>query len=859
MQKYVVSGILALLLVFACSDKAFAEGFTQTPAENAKTLKNWEASLVGKDLNKSSTADLTELVQAKDRNLESTILSKYTTNSEMLFTDMPKTVKGDDKDSKPTRWTSAQWTTMAERIEEMATLYKTPTSKYYYQKESGATLATKISYALDWYSNNIYSATIGVNGSNWYDNQIATPLSLVNTLVLMRGPDSKTEGTVPTEKEPVKISDDTFQKYMDAIDYFEPSTYNGTSQSGNVVGTAANRANKGFVVIMRGIVDSNPAKTQVGIDMLRRAYLTVNTGDGFYADGTFIQHSYVPYTTGYGADALARFADLYRLFDGTTGMKYYTGSTAIFNLLDKTYQPALYQDETLDMTRGRVISFEDSTSADTAYKMLYDMYTISSMNRQVGYTDKYYNMIKSAIFTKSLTADFYTNMSVPQAQTFQKLLQDGTVSNKYPEQTKNVMMSRANQMIDVKPEYTAGVSMFSKNTSAFEYMEGNNKIGFYTGTGVLSLYNGDRSFQGNYYPTVGMTSLPGTTTDLLTRDLTNDDSSLLYANTESWSGGISDGINGSASMDYTMKNVTSSNLQANKSWFFLDGKIVALGSNIENDGNRNTQTIVENRQLTSDSTQFSVNGTDILQNAAPDTVSQARWAYLDSSNPSQSIGYIFPYPTTVTAYKREQTGNWNELASRNKSKTVTSTYAGLTIPHGTNPVGSSYIYVILPGKSKEETKKAANTIGIGMADLTCINSSTTQGVLDESKKLLIYNYRKPVKSGFSGWDKDYSNSAYTPGSIMIRYTGNTKTVTLADPTMKQDSVRFSVPKENYTVPASSDNATIESSGDEWLITVDTSAKNGQSYSYTFEQSGLRSFAAPLSDKAKHNITFTPIQ
>ncbi|WP_036061488.1 polysaccharide lyase family 8 super-sandwich domain-containing protein [Paenilisteria weihenstephanensis] len=86
----------------------------------------------------------------------------------------------------------------------------------------------------------------------------------------------------------------------------------------------------------------------------------------------------------------------------------------------------------------------------------------------------------------------------------------------------------------------------------------------YTGTGALSIYNGDDAFKNNYYPTVGMTSLPGTTTDLSIRKVLKTDKTPIYANTESWTGGVSDGTYGSATMDYTMKDVTQSNLAAKK-------------------------------------------------------------------------------------------------------------------------------------------------------------------------------------------------------------------------------------------------------------------------------------------------------
>ncbi|MBC1501550.1 polysaccharide lyase 8 family protein [Listeria weihenstephanensis] len=818
MMKYWITGILALMLILVCSDKVLADAFTQTPTERVITLKNWETSLVGTTFSESNT-DLMNLLRTKENNFKKSTLDTFAENKEMLFTDKPKTLS--------TGWASAQWTIMAQRIEEMAVLYKTPNSKYYNDKELGR----KIIYSLQWYNDNIYSDTIKVNGSNWYDNQIATPLSLVNTLVLMGNTDEQTD-------ESNKIPSELLQKYMLAFDYFEPPTYNGTSASGAAVGTAANRINKGFVVVMRGIIGSDTDKTQVGIDMLRRGYLTVTTGDGFYSDGTFIQHENVPYTTGYGADALARFADLFRLFEGTKGMSAYTGSSAIFNLLDIAYAPALYKNETLDMTRGRTIAIPSNKSENMANTILYDIYTISKRNLVSIKT--YKNLVKSSIFERSSKADFYASMTIPEAQTFQELLQDSSTSSEYLEEPKNIMMSRASQMIDQKPGYKAGLSMFSKNVSAFEYLSDTNLLGFYTGAGALSLYNGDDAFKGNYYPTVGMTSLPGTTTDLKTRDLKAEgaEENKLYPNTESWTGGITDKTNGSATMDYSMKEVTDSNLKASKSWFFLDGKIVAMGNGITNAGGPNTQTIVENRQLLNSSNTFSVNGQNISLSDPTSQINNAKWAHLDGATPSQNIGYVFPYPTNVSAYKREQSGNWMDLSTRNtqNNKTVTSTYAGLTIPHGANPSNASYMYMILPGSSKENTEKVATDPGV----LT-INTNTVQGVLDKEHDLAIMNYRAPGEAGYPAATKhNFNSQAHTSGSIMIRYATKedkqTKTITLADPSMAADSIHFSIPKESFNgISSQSEKGTVTSVGDSWDITVDTSGKTGESFQFTFEE------------------------
>ncbi|MGR5908173.1 hypothetical protein ACT7DL_19665 [Bacillus paranthracis] len=63
--------------------------------------------------------------------------------------------------------------------------------------------------------------------------------------------------------------------------------------------------------MVRGILNNNSNKIQLGIDATNDVYKIVQNGDGFYKDGSFIQHTYNPYTGGYGEVLLARSADIH--------------------------------------------------------------------------------------------------------------------------------------------------------------------------------------------------------------------------------------------------------------------------------------------------------------------------------------------------------------------------------------------------------------------------------------------------------------------------------------------------------------------------------------------------------------------
>ncbi|MBC1435981.1 polysaccharide lyase 8 family protein [Listeria rocourtiae] len=780
MKKYVIALLLALFLVLAIGDKTFA----QTVAEQNMSLNNWKISLTGKAFPTSNIA-LKVALNEKEKALQQSVLSRLNKDSKKnyLFSNI-------------TAWKTSptQMTMIALNIEKMATLYQTPNSTYY----RNAALKQDILYSLNWLYTNIYNEKTVRTDKNWYDFQIGTPISLVNVFTLMKA----------------DIPNATLQKYLKTIDYFEPKAGNAKD-----VGTGANRVDKSFVITLRGVLGNDQSKINLGADMVKRAYMPVTSGDGFYADGSFIQHTNTPYTTGYGAAVLARSADFYQLLSGTKSLSNFRSLPTIFTYLDTTYLPAFYKDEVLDMTRGRSVSLKAVTNQQVANTMLYDMFTISQKNANAAYRNKYARILKSSIISQSLNPDFYKNLTLAQAQTFQSILLNKKIIGTYPALTQNKMMSAASQMIDTKPGYVAGISMFSKKISAFETIGGQNKLGFYTGTGAFYLYNDDQAFEGSYYPTVDMTSLAGTTTDHKTKPIVADN--LKYFNTQAWSGGVSDQQNGSATMHYSMKNVTGSSLEARKSWFFLNGKIVALGAGITSKENLNTETIVENRKLYNTRLNTFVVGGQTINLGQTKNIN-TKWAHLNGALPSQSIGYVFPTATNVTAYKKTKSGNWNTLNSRNGSIVANADYAGITISHGKKPTNKAYSYIILPGKSKQATEAYSKKIDVEIR----ANNLNQQAVFDKSQNLWIANFRQASTLN--------SIVAQTRGSIMIRKSATLQKVTLADPSMEQNKLVFLVPKvTGHKVKSKSPEVSVTTSGKNWRIQVNTSAKNGKSFSVNF--------------------------
>ncbi|PES77780.1 hyaluronate lyase [Bacillus anthracis] len=756
--------------------------------ESAKMISNWKRVLVGEPFTNDDVI-LKNIVWDKEKDLQDNVLSNLNKENESpsLFKNLP-----DWKQN------SAQITETVKNIEKMAVLYQTPNS-IYYQKD---TLQKDIMYAMEYFYDQMYNEKIKNTYGNWWDWEIGTPQSYNNILVLMF--DDLTE---------VELS-----KYIMAVDRFVPDP---TKRLNGIKETGANLLDKSFIVMVRGILNNNSNKIQLGIDATNDVYKIVQNGDGFYKDGSFIQHTYNPYTGGYGEVLLARSADIHELFSGTDRLTNVQGIKKLYTYIETTYLPVMKQGEVFDMTRGRGMSRQNSSSSIVGRNILYEILVISSQNQDLSYRGKYARYVKEAIFQHTDSESYYNGLSIHKTQTFQRLMSDSSIKPDFGVRDTNNMLSAMNQMIHQKKDFAAGLSLFGKQISSFEYGNGENMKGFYMGTGMLYLYNNDLGqYDNDYWATIDMTRLPGTTTDHKLGNLIDWKN---YNNPKSWSGGVSDGQIGSASMYYTMQNVTGSSLEAKKSWFFLKDKIVAMAAGINSKENADTETIVENRRLEKDgSNLLEVENTEVVLDQGI-LFKGASWAHLKGKNNQSDIGYVFPQSENIYAEKKARSGKWSDINKGGSSDQVSNMFATLSIPHGKSPSGGEYVYVILPGKNQEETSTFAKEMDVSILS----NTPTQQVIYDDADDIWMGNFYEIGKVN--------EVEAKTRGAIVINYKDNGVKVVMADPMKEQVKVIFTIPKKiGYKVAEKDDEITVKEDANSWIIEMDSSDKSGKSSQVYFE-------------------------
>ncbi|WP_057315571.1 polysaccharide lyase family 8 super-sandwich domain-containing protein [Paenibacillus sp. Soil766] len=638
---------------------------------------------------------------------------------------------------------SAQITSAYTRLKEMAIAYATVGSSL----QNNAALLADLQSALDWMYSNRYNEN-KVLYDNWWDWWMGAPLALNDTVILLYDDLSSTQ----------------IANYMNAVEHFTPI----------VDMTAANRVWKSQVVAYRGIIVKNASKIAMARDGLSPVFVYVTSGDGFYKDGSFIQHDVTPYNGGYGATMLANLADMLYALNGTTWAVTDPKVSNVYQWIYDNFEPFMYKGLVMDMSRGREISRSYATDHITAQRITRAVIRLSQL-APLAHTTLFKSMIKYWIQADTYL-NFYLGNSIDYIVLAKNIVQDAGVTPR-GEQVSFKQFASMDQAIQRRPAFTFAIRMHSNRIANYESGNNENLKGWFTGDGMTYLYNNDLGqFTDNYWQTVDPYRLPGTTVDRQTRTTGGNNTS-----GNSWTGGTE--ILGEYGVSGMELDALYSNLTAKKSWFMFDNEIVSLGSGITSTENRTIETIVDNRKMDSlgDHT-FTVNNT--AKSAAlgwNETMNAVQWAHLAGKTANTDIGYYFPTPATVKGLREARTGSWNQIDGRTGTLTTpfTSNYMTLWFDHGVNPTNGTYQYVTLPNYSSAETGSYASHPDVEILE----NSTDAQAVKEKSLGIVGANFwndtTKSIQDSGSNWITSNKKA-----SVMTHKSSEVLNVSISDPTHK---------------------------------------------------------------------------
>ncbi|HEG9242476.1 TPA: polysaccharide lyase 8 family protein [Staphylococcus aureus] len=769
---------------------AVADTNTQTP--NYEKLKNtWLDVNYGYDKYDESNPDMKKKFEATENEAKKLLSEMKTESGRTYLWESSK-----DIDTK-----SADMTRTYRNIEKIAEAMNHPKTTLKNDENK-----KKLKDALEWLHKNAYGkdpdkkvADLKTNFSksapqkntnlNWWDYEIGTPKSLTNTLILLNGDISSDEKKKYTA--PIKTFAPKSDEILSSVGKAEPA------KGGNLVDIAK-------VKLLESIIEEDKDMTKNSIDSFNKVFTYVqsnSTGkerNGFYKDGSYIDHQDVPYTGAYGVVLLEGISQMMPMIKETPFKETSQNDTILKSWIDDGFMPLIYKGEMMDLSRGRAISRENETSHSASVTVMKSLLRLSdAMDEST--KAKYKKIVKTSVKSDSSYKQNDYLSSYSDISKMKALMEDSTLStNDLTQQLKiyNDMdrVTYHNKDLD----FAFGLSMTSKNVARYESINNENLKGWHTGAGMSYLYNSDvKHYRDNFWATADMKRLAGTTT------LDNEEPKENKNSDKTFVGGTKfDDQHASIGMEFENQDKT---LTAKKSYFILNDKIVFLGTGIKNtDSSMNPVTTIENRKA---------NGytlyTDDKQTTNSDN-QETNSVFLESTDTKKNIGYHFLNKSKINVKKESHTGKWSEINKSQKTEDKKDEYYEVTQKHSNSD--NKYGYVLYPSLSKDVFKSKASQVTVVKQDddfhVVKYNESVWAGVnySDSAKTFEINGTKVEVKA--KGMfilkkkdDKTYECSFYNPESTntasdiesKISMTGYSITNKNAS-TTNESGVRFELTK-----------------------------------------------------------------
>ena len=703
-------------------------------------LQSWENVSLGNENYQADNPYMQEFLAKIESGVEESLAhwDNDVTNRESIFDDVTDFTK------------SANITTTYRRLEQFAQVLDNKSSKYYQNYD----LAVKLKQGMEYLYKHVYNEQKEIVG-NWWDYEIGTPRAVVDVLAYANA----------------YFNQDEINRYIKPIDKFvaDPTVIRSTTTI-PVPAVGGNQTDLSKVTILSGALKQDSARIQEGADGLLTVLNFVKEGQGFYRDGSFIDHTDVAYTGAYGNVLMDGFSQILPMIANTSFALPAEKTAILYEWIDRAYFPIILNGELMDMTRGRSISRATAESHAAAIEALRGIVRIAQASDE---TQKRHllSAVKGRIAEDTFYIPYQNLKSYTDISLFEKLLNDDTIPAVKPETFLHSFHNMDKFVYNnAENHFAIALSMYSDRTQNYEDMNNENRHGWYTSDGMVYLYNNDLThYSEGYWPTVDPYKMPGTTELVTARE---DGSGQVNLPSSFVGASKFDEKNAAVAMDFTNYN---EELSARKAWFIFGDKIVMLTTNIQNKSSDASVTTIENRKLVPDkNTKIYVNGEEIsadkVTNDAVDTF------YLETVDPNQRIGYAFLTPLSLDIEKQTRTHSWSEINYGQPSDPVTNTF--VTATHTTQQNGENLAYVLVPNQDQEALNVAKDTVKV------VVQNNDLQVVYDETSQ--TYGVVKYTDTPYELTDKVTLSQA---GIYMIKKTSDGFDLSFSHP---RDDAKFSM-------------------------------------------------------------------
>ena len=530
------------------------------------------------------------------------------------------------------------------RLHSMALGWATYGSAYY----GNAELLNDTINGLEWFYNNRYNENsyFYTNPQDWWYWEIGIAFALDKIVVMLYD----------------HLSSEQITNYMNAVNHYSPEVYTSSIiPNSHMVG--ANRISKCEIVGLRAIIVKDPVKLQEASDGLNDV-LKYTTGDalsyttdrdGFYTDGSFIQHGYYPYAGSYGKILMSDISDILWLLSGSAWDNNSPDKGNVYQWIFDTFNPNMFKGEIFASVRGRDIS-RPASQASTGFDIISSLFTLIEITSNQ-YADEFKSIAKYHL--QNGYQDSYLRTCGIWYVNKAKNILDDTQVIPAPELIGNYQFYNQDRIMHRSQGWAFDIAMHSNRIASSESFSGENLKGWYTADGMTYLYTKPSDYAFNFWPTVDPHRLPGITVDRYT---SRPNAGSGHTSPNPWAGGVSlEGKYGSAGMDFRQHDSQATpamDLSVKKSWFMFDDEIVSLGTGINSKSGRIIETVVDNRLLNSQGNNpLTVNG--IAKHSAvgwSETMDNVSWIHLDGTG-----GYVFPDSTSLNGLRERREGSYYDI------------------------------------------------------------------------------------------------------------------------------------------------------------------------------------------------------
>lgn len=644
---------------------------------------------------------------------------------------------------------------------------------------------------------------------NWFSWEIAIPMHATRTLALL-GETVKPELT---------------RAYVASLDAYLRNGRNGDVDLDSRFHTGANLADITTNRILQGALTGDDARVGKAVADQATAFETIDpyrlrhgVSDGYYADGSFVQHHSVAYTGSYGIVLLSRITQTVQLLDGAVAGGVGKLVAVVRGWIANGFAPLIFEGWMMEAVKGRAVSrtttgYQDTQLVLEAVVGLAGHAPAADARALGGYLK---HVVASSAGDLG-PARFVSPVSVVR---YADILADASIpaADLVPP-ARHLAFNAMDRTVHRRPRYAFALARSSDRISRYEYMNGENLRAWFQGEGAHHLYlSGEDQravFGVDYYTTVSPYRLAGVLAPVEERKTVPElYGRLWYENpghplkftaasesqntyvyfprgTNGLSGGVTLGGYGTAAMvcsedvPYTAKRagrlpadfVAYRNARGTRSWFLLDEEIVVLAADVAGQDGRSALTTVDSR-IAATGDRVELTGARWDGGAwSRERTDPLRWLRYANQTRGTALGYLFLTEQPVAVELAAVTASRRTVRAANPDTQITRNVFGATVTHPAGGGVDRLAYALVP----HATEAALRGYRDGRLRVLA-NTARLQAVQHTGLGLLAANSFTPGRHQVDRLVVD------GPACVLTRRDQDRLSVAVSDPTMGRDRV-----------------------------------------------------------------------